>query len=73
MRNRILLGALLLMLVLIVSCAAPVQRDYSESPRVQTSDSSVVLWIDREAGVACWIYVSYGISCLPLDQTALPQ
>ena len=32
--------------------------------------------IDRDAKVVCWIFAAYkkgGISCLPLEQTDLPQ
>jgi hypothetical protein len=27
--------------------------------------------VDQEAGIACWIYNTSGISCLPLSQTTL--
>lgn len=65
--------ALIGVLIVVSSCAAPNTNGYGESPRILTSDASVRRWIDREAGVVCWIYTNSGISCLPLAQTSIPQ
>ena len=76
MKNRIMLGMLLLVLVLLAACAVPrlqSQEDADSARRIETSDSSVDRWVDREAGVVCWIYLFYGISCLPIEQTDLTR
>jgi len=62
-------------LVALAGCgAAPV-----DAPAAPTESGDVVTliggrmtrYIDREAGVACWVINGGGLDCLPLDQTRL--
>ena len=76
--NKVLI--LLALVILLTGCApavyvAPDSIPLTELPVGNASfNNSVFRFIDKEAGVICWIYSDGyrgGISCLPLSDTFL--
>lgn len=59
--------AVLLLLILLAGCAP------TEAYTMQTMGYyGVQRFVDEEAGVVCWVTLNrYGLSCLPLSETAL--
>ena len=53
--------------LIVAACAAPPEAG---SVKVTNISGYVTRYVDKEAGVACWV-VSQGISCLPISQTKL--
>lgn len=65
-KTLVLLVALMLILV---SCLP-------DEGKKTLDNSAVTRFTDDEAGVVCWVYQDFnrgGISCLPINDTKLPQ
>ena len=63
----------LVILTLITSCS-PAMPEQIGLQKIETTEglpSGVSRFIDREAGVVCWMVYRDGTTCLPLEETFL--
>jgi hypothetical protein len=75
--RRVVIGIIALVIGITLGRCMPTPNGLIPSNDTKKIENGVIRqYIDEDAGVACWVYdsgESGGISCLPINQTQLPQ
>ena len=67
-------GRIIIFLLLFVGACAGAPQAVDPLPEMtRISQLPVQRFIDEKAGVVCWLYEGYGISCLDIDVTDLER
>ncbi len=62
----------IIFIIIFVSCA-PATKGDGVGLEVANPTTDITRYVDKEAGVVCWISWSNAISCMPIKDTLLSQ